>query len=184
MSRVSRVNNSRHCYPRVDAKVLAPCDSDSVRVLGRVNLATPYGNPGCLPVLLFSSEHDLLVGGLLERQSSKWIKSSALANAKAAKRPIYLAEALVGPTLSYDRAILLRWCLAEFGRSPVPVGLSGLFVTTDPPLRLAGLGTGVECDNRLYLHRLKMVCAVYHPPGHGSRINWLAFVSAPARPLN
>jgi hypothetical protein len=30
--------------------VLAPCNSDSVEVLGRVTMATPYGNPGCLPL--------------------------------------------------------------------------------------------------------------------------------------
>jgi hypothetical protein len=30
--------------------VLAPCDSDSVGVLGRITFATPYGNPGCLPL--------------------------------------------------------------------------------------------------------------------------------------
>jgi hypothetical protein len=30
--------------------VLEVCDSDSVPVLGRITLATPYGNPGCLPL--------------------------------------------------------------------------------------------------------------------------------------
>jgi hypothetical protein len=30
-------------------QVLAPCDSDSVKELGRVTLATPDGNRGCLP---------------------------------------------------------------------------------------------------------------------------------------
>jgi hypothetical protein len=29
--------------------VLAPCDSDSVGVLGRITFATPYGNPDVYP---------------------------------------------------------------------------------------------------------------------------------------
>jgi hypothetical protein len=42
--------------------------------------------------MLFSSENGLLVGGLLQRQGRKRIKELALANANAAKRPVYLAE--------------------------------------------------------------------------------------------
>jgi hypothetical protein len=54
---------------------------------GNPPFRTPYG-----PVLLFSSENDLFVCGLLERQGRKQVKWSALANANAAKRPVYLAE--------------------------------------------------------------------------------------------
>jgi hypothetical protein len=37
------------CYPR-ESKGVGTWDSDSVLVLRRVTLATPYGNPGCLPL--------------------------------------------------------------------------------------------------------------------------------------
>jgi hypothetical protein len=82
---------------------------------------------------------------------------------------------LIIRTRSYARAVLRRCCLAK-----VPFPFVGP-VCSLPPIRLCNLRIwalhGVECDYRLYSHCLKRMCAVYRPPGNGSWIDYLAFVS-------